>query len=90
MLTCPACGSSVDPLRAGHVAFLDGRFVYFSSSSQDISGMNDIFRVSVEGGTPMPVSADRYVNEFFAAPSPDGAVRGAGSARQRPQAVIQC
>jgi Tol biopolymer transport system component/C-terminal processing protease CtpA/Prc len=52
----------------------DGRFVYFSSSSQDISGMNDIFRVSVEGGTPMPVSADRYVNEFFAAPSPDGAV----------------
>ena len=52
----------------------DGRFVYFSSSSQDVSGMNDIFRVSVEGGTPMPVSADRYVNEFFAAPSPDGAV----------------
>src|SRR5262249_16842525 len=23
-------------------------------------------------GTPMQVSADRYVNEFFAAPSPDG------------------
>jgi tricorn protease len=52
----------------------DGRFVYFSSSSHDIAGMNDIFRASAEGGTPMPVSADRYVNEFFAAPSPDGAV----------------
>src|SRR5205085_606695 len=38
-----------------------------------IAGMNDIYRVSAEGGTPMQVSADRYVNEFWAAPSPDGA-----------------
>jgi tricorn protease len=51
----------------------DGRWIYFSSSSGDISGMNDIYRVSPEGGTPMPVLAERYVNEFFAAPSPDGA-----------------
>ena len=50
----------------------DGRWIYFSSSAGDISGMNDIYRVSVEGGTPMPVTADRYANEFFAAPSPDG------------------
>src|SRR4051812_44005682 len=50
----------------------DSRYVYFSSSSQDISGMNDVHRVSVEGGTPMPVTADRYLSEFFAAPSPDG------------------
>jgi Tol biopolymer transport system component/C-terminal processing protease CtpA/Prc len=50
----------------------DGRWVYFSSTSRDISGMNDLFRVSVEGGTPMTVSADRYTSEFFAAPSPDG------------------
>jgi len=50
----------------------DGRWLYYSSSSRDISGMNDIFRVSVEGGTPMAVSADRYTSEFFAAPSPDG------------------
>ena len=34
--------------------------------------MNDIYRVRVGGGTPMPVSADRYANEFGAAPSPDG------------------
>ncbi len=50
----------------------DGRWIYFSSTSRDIAGMNDIFRVPVDGGTPMPVSADRYVNEYFAAPSPDG------------------
>ena len=64
----------------------DGRWIYFSSTSRDISGMNDIFRVSVDGGTPMAVSADRYVNEFGAAPSPDGArlvfvARGNGSAQ---------
>jgi Cu+-exporting ATPase len=26
---CPGCGQGVDPLRAGHVAFLDGGFHYF-------------------------------------------------------------
>lgn len=50
----------------------DGRWIYFSSTSRDIGGLNDIFRVSALGGTPMPVSADRYTNEFFSAPSPDG------------------
>jgi Tol biopolymer transport system component/C-terminal processing protease CtpA/Prc len=50
----------------------DGRWIYFTSSSRDISGMSDIFRVSVEGGTPMQVSADAFMNEYFAAPSPDG------------------
>lgn len=50
----------------------DGQWIYFTSSSRDISGMNDLFRVSVEGGTPMQVSADRYASEFFCAPSPDG------------------
>ncbi|HEX9163050.1 MAG TPA: S41 family peptidase [Thermoanaerobaculia bacterium] len=50
----------------------DSKWVYFSSSSRDISGMNDIWRVAPTGGTPMQVSAERYVNEFFAAPSPDG------------------
>ena len=50
----------------------DGRWIYFSSTSHDISGMNDVFRVSVDGGTPMEVAADRYVNEYFSAPSPDG------------------
>ncbi len=50
----------------------DSRWVYFSSSAHDISGMNDIYRVSREGGTPMPVSDDRYTTEYFAAPAPDG------------------
>lgn len=50
----------------------DGNWLYFYSSNQDIAGMNDIFRVRANGGTPMPVSNDRYTNEFFSAPSPDG------------------
>ena len=50
----------------------DGRWIYFSSVSRDIGGLNDLFRVSASGGTPMQVSADRYTNEFFGAPSPDG------------------
>lgn len=50
----------------------DSRMVYFQTTSRDISGMNDIFRVSINGGTPMPVTADRYANEFFGSPSPDG------------------
>jgi Tol biopolymer transport system component len=50
----------------------DGRWIYFTSSSRDISGMNDLYRVSVDGGTPMQVSADRYASEYFSSPSPDG------------------
>ncbi|MEZ0540279.1 S41 family peptidase [Fibrella arboris] len=50
----------------------DGKMVYFQSTSRDISSMNDIYRVSVSGGTPMPVTADRYASEFFGTPSPDG------------------
>ena len=50
----------------------DNKWLYFSSSSRDIAGMNDIFRVSVDGGTPMQVSADRYTGEYFSAPSADG------------------
>ncbi len=50
----------------------DGRWLHFTSTSRDIGGLNDLFRVSVNGGTPMQVSADRYTNEFYGAPSPDG------------------
>jgi tricorn protease len=50
----------------------DGKWIYFSSGSRDIGGLNDLFRMSAGGGTPMQVSADRYTNEFFCAPSPDG------------------
>ncbi|HWC77996.1 MAG TPA: peptidase S41, partial [Blastocatellia bacterium] len=52
----------------------DGKWIYFSSASRDISSMNDIFRVNADGGTPMQVTADRYANEYWAAPSPDGKV----------------
>lgn len=50
----------------------DGRWLYFSSTSRDISGSNDLFRVNTDGGTPMKVSGDRFTNEYWAAPSPDG------------------
>ncbi|MCA1635731.1 MAG: DPP IV N-terminal domain-containing protein [Acidobacteria bacterium] len=50
----------------------DGHWLYFSSSARDLSGSTDIYRVSVEGGTPMQVAADRYMNESAAAPAPDG------------------
>lgn len=56
----------------------DGQWIYFSSSSKDIAGMSDIFRVSVNGGTPMAVSADRYTNEFGAAPLADGSMAFTG------------
>lgn len=52
----------------------DGNWLYFSSTSKDIFGMSDIFRVrAAGGGTPMTFSADRYTNEFQAAPAPDNA-----------------
>jgi tricorn protease len=50
----------------------DGRSVLFSSTTRDIAGMNDVFRVPVDGGTPMPVTNERYTNEFHGAVSPDG------------------
>jgi Tol biopolymer transport system component len=62
----------------------NGNYLYFTSASRDISGMGDVFRVKVSGGTPMLVADNRYVNEFHAAPSPDGkttaiSARGFGS-----------
>jgi tricorn protease len=61
----------------------DGKWIYFSTGSHDVGRKNDIYRVSADGGTPMPVSADRFTNEFQAAPAPDGstiafAARGNG------------
>jgi hypothetical protein len=49
----------------------DGKWLYFFSNGHDLSaGMNDVYRVASEGGTPMAVSGDRYANEFFSAVSP--------------------
>ena len=50
----------------------DGKWLYFTSSTDDVAGEGDIFRVSAGGGTPLEVSRERYVNEFEGAPSPDG------------------
>jgi len=50
----------------------DGKYVYYATSSHDISGMSDVYRIKATGGTPMAVSNNRYMSEFFAAPSPDG------------------
>lgn len=52
----------------------DSKWLYFSSTRDDISGMSDEFRVHADGGTAMPVAADRYAAEFWGAPSPDGQI----------------
>src|ERR1041385_95797 len=49
----------------------DGRWLYFGSATLDVGGP-DVFRVSSDGGTPMPVSAEIYTAEYHAAPSHDG------------------
>ncbi len=64
----------------------DGKWIYFSNGTNDVGRKNDIYRVSPEGGTPMPVTADRFTNEFQAAPAPDGstlafAARGVGDSQ---------
>lgn len=64
----------------------DGKWIYFSNATNDVGRKNDIYRVSAEGGTPMAVSADRFTNEFQAAPAPDGvtlafAARGNGDSQ---------
>ncbi len=50
----------------------DGKWLYFSSNGNDVGGANDIFRVSVNGGTPLEVARDRFFGEYRGAPSPDG------------------
>ncbi|HZS53407.1 MAG TPA: S41 family peptidase [Bryobacteraceae bacterium] len=50
----------------------DGKWLYFSSNGNDVGGANDIFRVSVNGGTPVEVTRDRFFSEYRGAPSPDG------------------
>lgn len=50
----------------------DGEWLYFTSSATDVAGQGDILRVRATGGTPLEVSHERYLNEFEAAPSPDG------------------
>ena len=49
----------------------DGKWIYFSTTANDISGMSDVYRVSAGGGTPSAVAADRYATEYWAATGPD-------------------
>ena len=62
----------------------DGKWIYFSSNSRaGDTGANDIYRVAAAGGTPMMITDERMINEYHAAPSPDGkalAFVGYGSA----------
>ncbi len=50
----------------------DGQYLWFHSSSRDIAGMNDVYRVASSGGTPMIVAGDRYASKYWPAPSRDG------------------
>ena len=50
----------------------DGRDVYYASASHNIAYMNDVYRVAVDGGTPMQVLHEDYVLQGSAVPSPDG------------------
>ena len=50
----------------------DGKWIYFTSSRNDVQRQGDIFRVAATGGTPLEVSREQYLNEFESAPSPDG------------------
>lgn len=50
----------------------DGEWLYFSSTRDNIGGMNGVFRVRATGGTPMAVSREFYRNHEGGAPSPDG------------------
>lgn len=49
----------------------DGGWIYFSSNSRD-NGGTDVYRVSVDGGTALQVSANLYTYEYFSAPKRDG------------------
>ncbi len=51
----------------------DGRYVYFSSASHNISNATDVYRVAVAGGTPMRILHEDYVPQTAAVPSHDGA-----------------
>ena len=50
--------------------------------------MIDVYRVGADGGTPMPVAADRYTTEYFASPAPARRCRRDHRARERRIAVV--
>ncbi|MGH8190863.1 MAG: S41 family peptidase [Rhodanobacteraceae bacterium] len=52
----------------------NGKWIYFSSSRDNVGGFNGVYRVRVSGGTPMPVSLEDYRSEEQGVPSPDNSV----------------
>jgi Tol biopolymer transport system component/C-terminal processing protease CtpA/Prc len=50
----------------------DSRAVFFSSAAHNIAYFQDVMRVDADGGTPMRVVTERYVNSADGMPSPDG------------------
>ena len=50
----------------------DSEWVYYSANDEDVSGMQDVYRVRAGGGTPMVVAGDAYETEFFASAGPEG------------------
>ncbi|NOT75973.1 MAG: peptidase S41 [Cyclobacteriaceae bacterium] len=50
----------------------DSGWIFFSTTGKEISGMGDVFKVSILGGTPVLLLDEPYTNEFFANPSGDG------------------
>jgi tricorn protease len=50
----------------------DSASILFQTGSHEVSGVLDVYRVAIAGGTPMPVAADVYTTEYFAAPAPTG------------------
>lgn len=88
-VVCPACGRPVDPLRAGHVAVLNGRFEYFCGLTCKAEYMRDVGRAGqddiataappevapADEPTPPPEAASaRQAPVAPAPPSKNGAV----------------
>lgn len=67
MPTCPACGRELDPLRAGQVAFVGGKFVYFCDNEHKVEWLSrsatTIARDDVATAEPPPVAVITEIEE---------------------------
>jgi len=72
-MECPACGREIDPLRAGEVAFVGGRFVYFCDrdhKAQWLASQASIARDDVKTAEPPPVAIEEKENDAISAEDP--------------------
>lgn len=85
---CPGCGKTLDALRAGHVAILDGRFQYFCDASCKtafLSGRAGGSQDLVATAEPPPArSGERAVASRERVPEPAEALAGDESAGLAP------